>query len=652
MKATMIAVLVCLGVGYVPLTSAANSSLRTLGPASGIQIGAAVSADPLRNEAPYGETLAREFSLVTPENALKMGPLRPSRDQYNFSEADLIIDFAQSHGMQARGHTLIWHEMQPGWLTQGNFSADEVRNILRDHIFTVMGRYRGRIVAWDVVNEAFNEDGSLRDTFWLRTLGQEYIELAFRWAHEADPQAVLFYNDYNNETINPKSDAIYRLVQDLIARGVPIHGVGLQMHLRADIPPDPQSVAANMERIAQLGLQVQITELDVRIQNASGSTEERLNVQATVYDNMLSVCLEARNCTAFITWGVTDRYSWIPGFTGQPDAPLLFDTDYRPKPAYNSVASRLAGQQQPEPTNPAVRVEVSAANPSEQMQVVFRLFNVTDVYGLQAHCVVNPAVLVGVSHSDGEGFNSDNSFFIDQGFNAADGSWLIAASRLQPAPAISGNVLAYSLNYTVQSEGDRTVNCEMMVVGTDGNEVAVEVINAVPTVTPPPPTPIPPTPVPTAEITPTPLFLATISGTMQYQNGPDSAGIKVELLSDITLIAEAVTQADGNYRFADVPAGSYTLQASAPQHLSVVYSLSLTEGGELPPLSSVTLPGGDTDNNGVIDVLDATFIGANFDIETPPAPANADLNRDQIVNLRDLVLVGVNFGRQGPVALE
>lgn len=650
MRATLTALVACLGAAVFLIAprvvpAAANSPLRMLGPASGIQIGAAVSADPLRNEAPYSETLAREFSMVTPENALKMGPLRPSRDQYNFSEADLIIDFAQANNMQARGHTLVWHEMQPGWLTQGNFSRDEVMNILRDHIFTVMGRYRGRIVAWDVVNEAFNEDGTLRDTFWLRTLGPEYIELAFRWAREADPQALLFYNDYNNETVNPKSDAIYRMVQDLVARGVPINGVGFQMHLRVDIPPDPQSVAANMERLAQLGMQVQITELDVRIQNGSGSTEERLNAQAEVYDDMLAVCLDASNCTAFTTWGVTDRYSWIPGFTGNPDAPLMFDTNYQPKPAYNSVANRLAGQE-PTPSGPAVQVDVSPANPGEQIQVTFRLLNMADVYGLQAQCTVNPAVLVGVSRSDGEGFNSGDSFFIDQGFNAADGSWMVAASRLQPAPAISGNVTAFTLNYTVQSAGDRTVNCEVMVVSTAGNEVAVEVINAVPPITPPQPTPVP-----TVERSPTPVMLATISGTMAYQNGPDNAGINVQLLSDANVIAEAVTQADGSYRLADVPAGSYTLQASAPQHLSVIYALSLTTGGELPPLSRATLPSGDTDNNGVIDVLDATFIGANFDIETPPAPANADLNRDQMVNLRDLVLVGVNFGLQGPVAI-
>jgi endo-1,4-beta-xylanase len=316
-------------------------SLRALAHERGIGIGAAVSAGPLRREPLYGETLAREFSMLTTENAAKFGPVHPEPDRYDFADADFIVGFAEAHDMQVRGHTLVWHNQLPAWLTDGTWTRDELIDILREHVTTVVGHYRGRVAAWDVVNEAVADDGSLRDTIWRRGIGPEYIDMAFRWAHEADPDALLFCNDYAGEDLGPKSDAVHALVQGLLERGVPINGVGLQMHVSLRWPPDPEDVAANMARLGALGLQVHVTEMDVRIQDGVGTTEERLAAQADIYRDMMDVCLESSACKAFVTWGFTDRHSWIPQHTGHPDAPLLFDESYRPKPAYHAIMDAL-----------------------------------------------------------------------------------------------------------------------------------------------------------------------------------------------------------------------------------------------------------------------------------------------------------------------
>ncbi|MHB8627695.1 MAG: endo-1,4-beta-xylanase [Aggregatilineales bacterium] len=311
-----------------------SDTLRSLAQARGFYIGAAAAIPPLRANAQYGATLSREFNLVVPENVMKMGPLRPTRDTFDFSDADTLVAFAEANGMKVRGHNLVWHQQLPAWLTQGQFSRAELLDILHQHIATVVGHYKGRILAWDVVNEAVGDNGQMRSDLWSQGIGPEYIDDAFRWAHEADPNAKLFYNDYNGEGSGRKSDMIYALVKDLKARGVPIDGVGLQMHVGIDHPPNPTAVRANIARLGALGLQVQITEMDVKIQNGVGTPSERLVAQAEVYRQMLSVCLETPVCTAFLTWGFTDQYSWIPGFTGHPDAPLPFDTNYAPKPAY------------------------------------------------------------------------------------------------------------------------------------------------------------------------------------------------------------------------------------------------------------------------------------------------------------------------------
>jgi len=212
---------------------------------------------------------------------------------------------------------------------------------MKDHIFTVVSHYRGQVNMWDVVNEAIGNDGKMRDTLWYRDIGPDYLDWAFRWAHEANPQAHLFYNDYGAEGLNLKSDAVYSLVKGMLQRGVPIYGVGLQMHTSILNAPVKQDVIANMNRLAALGLKVQITEMDVQIQGDTRPMAQRLTAQAKVYSDMLHVCLVVKTCESFVMWGFTDRYTWIPSATGHPDAPLIFDTNYRPKPAYTSMIQEL-----------------------------------------------------------------------------------------------------------------------------------------------------------------------------------------------------------------------------------------------------------------------------------------------------------------------
>jgi endo-1,4-beta-xylanase len=319
--------------------STRNVALRVLGRARGLRLGAAVQAR-LLGESDYARTLARDFDMVTPENDMKFGPVHPGPATYNFTNADAIVDFALSHGMQVKGHTLVWHQQLPAWLTNRSWTRDELIAVLRDHITTVVGRYKGRVSYWDVVNEAIDDSGNLRNTIWLQMIGPEYIEMAFQWAHEADPNAKLIYNDYGTEGLGRKSDAVYALVRGLVQKGVPVQGVGLQGHFTLSSSPRLEDVSANLARLAALGLDAYFSELDIRIQRPASDIQ--LSDQAALYGSIAAACVSSPNCRAIGLWGFTDKYSWIPSaYPGFGDA-LIFDTQYLPKPAYLSLSDALA----------------------------------------------------------------------------------------------------------------------------------------------------------------------------------------------------------------------------------------------------------------------------------------------------------------------
>ena len=314
-----------------------------------LQVGTAVNP-ALFSEPQYARTLAREFNMIEPENAMKWTATEPAPGEFNFTAGDAVVAFAVAHPMKVRGHNLLWGEHNPAWLGSGQFTTEQLHEMMKAHIIAVASHYRGKVFAWDVVNEALGNRGEVKHSIWYDRPGigmagkeTEYVAQAFRWARQADPDALLFYNDYDAEGLNAKSNGIYAMVKDFKKRGLPIDGVGLQMHVGLDnVPGD---VAANIERLTALGLQVQITEMDVRLPiNSAGELLDPTDLerQAKVYGQIAEICASHPGCTAFQTWGFTDRYTWLVHFTqGKFGQPLLFNSTYEPKPAYQALMDTL-----------------------------------------------------------------------------------------------------------------------------------------------------------------------------------------------------------------------------------------------------------------------------------------------------------------------
>jgi endo-1,4-beta-xylanase len=274
---------------------------------------------------------------------MKWARIHYEKDSWNFEPTDTLVSFASEHQMKVNGGPLIWHFASelPRYITSA-IPTDELRPMFENHIKTLVGHYRGRIHAWDVVNEAVDDQEGLRKSLFLEKLGEEYIPEAFRIAHEADSSALLTYNDYGAEGLCDKSNRVCELVKKLVSDGVPIHQVGLQMHIRAWDYPKPEDIAANVRRLADLGLKVNISEMDVQIRQLPGDLPEREEVQRKVYHDVIAACLKERGFTDIAFWGFTDAHSWIDEFFG-PDDPLLFDGKYQPKPAYWGVMDALLG---------------------------------------------------------------------------------------------------------------------------------------------------------------------------------------------------------------------------------------------------------------------------------------------------------------------
>ncbi|MFI7637095.1 endo-1,4-beta-xylanase [Nonomuraea sp. NPDC049400] len=344
----------------LPATSAdASAPLRTHAASRGKFIGAALATGPLANETSYRNIAAGEFNQVTAENAMKWDATEPSQGQFNFSGADAIVNFATQNNMQVHGHTLVWHSQTPSWVQ--NLGASAMRTAMQNHISQVVGHYANNpaVVSWDVVNEVFDDSGNLRTSFWYNTLGQSYIADAFRAARAADPDARLCINDYNTEGINAKSTAIYNLVSSLRQQGVPVDCVGFQGHLAIQYG-FPNDFQQNLQRFAALGVQVRITELDVRMVMPRDATKDA--TQATYYRNVVNACLAVTACAGVTIWGFTDKYSWVPDtFSGQ-GAALIYNESYQQKPSYTAVHDALAGGSTTDPTPPTTPGTPSASN--------------------------------------------------------------------------------------------------------------------------------------------------------------------------------------------------------------------------------------------------------------------------------------------------
>lgn len=337
------------------------------------KIGTALNAYQILGKDQKSITLLREhFNSITPENILKWEKVHPSPGNYNFEIADSFVSIGEKYNMFVVGHTLVWHSQTPRWVFQdeaGNaVSRDTLLERMKNHIFTVAGRYKGKIQGWDVVNEAVNDDGTMRNSPWMKIIGDDYIEKAFRWANEADPDAELYYNDYNMWH-EGKRDAVVRLIKDLQEKGVKIDGIGLQGHWGLNYPPINELEAA-LKAYSQLGVKLMITELDMEMlpspQTNTGAEisqnfelQEKLNPYPDALPDSMQIKQANRyaeffklfgkykdNITRVTFWGIQDGQSWRNNWPvrGRTDYPLLFDRNYQPKPAVDAIIKAVTGK--------------------------------------------------------------------------------------------------------------------------------------------------------------------------------------------------------------------------------------------------------------------------------------------------------------------
>jgi endo-1,4-beta-xylanase len=307
-------------------------------------IGAAIDMAALDSDPDYRALAAKELNQLTPENAMKWGPLQPSAGTWFFDDADALVDFAEDNGQAVHGHALVWHQQLPPWVTSTLTSA-ELAAAVDAHIDATVGRYQGRIRSWDVVNEAIDDRGALRNSILSDKLGAQYIAKAFQRAKTADPAALLWYNDYGIEGPGAKLEGVAALMQQLLDDGVPIDGVGLQFHVTgydfASFELRESEMRSVIQRFAAMGLRVRISELDVRVANLPEAAT-RLDYQRRVYHALGNICRTEPGCEELATWGFTDKYSWVDSFFGADD-PLLLDDALQRKPAYSGLAAALEG---------------------------------------------------------------------------------------------------------------------------------------------------------------------------------------------------------------------------------------------------------------------------------------------------------------------
>jgi len=334
------------------------------------RIGVAINRAQFFEEDSRGvEIIKTQFNSISPENVLKWESVHPKPDAYSFEAPDRYVAFGEKNHMFIIGHTLVWHNQTPSWVfqdTKGNsLTREALLNRMRDHILTVVGRYKGRIKGWDVVNEALNEDGTMRQTQWMKIIGDDYIAKAFEFAHQADPDAELYYNDYSLENEAKRNGAI-ELIKRLKAQGVRITAVGLQGHDKMDWPSVEQQ-DATIAAFGKLGVKVMITELDVDVlpsasqhrgaditlnvelqaklnPYANGLPESLQQSLARRYADLFGVFLKHREVISRVTfWGVTDGDSWLNGWPvrGRTSYPLLFDRSGKPKPAFEALVKTV-----------------------------------------------------------------------------------------------------------------------------------------------------------------------------------------------------------------------------------------------------------------------------------------------------------------------
>jgi endo-1,4-beta-xylanase len=328
-----------LTIAVLAITGCGQKTLRDYADKKGLTYGVSVQAGDVLNPK-YVALIKENFNLIVPENTMKWKNIRPTKTFWNWSDMDALVAFAEKNHIRMKGHTFAWHQQNAPYV-DSLATREEAIAMLTDQITTIMTRYKGRIAEYDVCNEVLNEDGTMRDTVWMRTIGPDYLKIAFRTAREADPKARLLLNDYNNEYMGTaKGDAFYGLVKELKESGVPIDGVGFQLHVMASNPIDEAALRGNIKRFRELGLSVSFTEVDVRV--AVPLTPEKEAEQTASYAKLLEIALDEPNAGSFIMWGYSDKRSWIPGaFPGYGFA-HLYDREDKPKPVYGKLKELIA----------------------------------------------------------------------------------------------------------------------------------------------------------------------------------------------------------------------------------------------------------------------------------------------------------------------
>jgi endo-1,4-beta-xylanase len=304
-------------------------------------IGASMNPRLLVENNAYRNVAITEFTSVTAENHMKMMLVHPEGNRFDFSKGDEIVAFAKDHQKRIHGHTLVWHNQVPKWMTEFSGDTQAWEEMLKNHIQTVAKHYKGQVAGWDVVNESFLDDGSLRPTVWSKNI-TDYIAKSFQWAHEADPNAILFYNDYGQDGKPKKMQAILNLVKDLQARNIPIHGLGLQMHI--NINSKNEELVDVINQSAKTGLTIHFSELDIAVNPKNDSTfvyhETAKKAQQEKFELVFKAYQELPKHQQYgITfWNVSDRDSWLRGYFKRPkEYPLLFDDTYTRKPIYSKL---------------------------------------------------------------------------------------------------------------------------------------------------------------------------------------------------------------------------------------------------------------------------------------------------------------------------
>jgi endo-1,4-beta-xylanase len=304
----------------------------------GIRIGTAVAFTPMTTDATYAQVLAQQFSAITPENEMKWASIERTQGVLDFTQADAEVAQARKNDQLIRGHNLVWHSQLPAWLTSGTFTNAQLTDILHQHITDEVRHFKGKLFQWDVVNEPFNEDGTFRQTIWFNAIGPSYIADALTWAHQADPHAKLYLNDFNIDGIGPKSDAMLALVRSLRAQDVPIDGVGIEGHLGLQFG-FPNMYEANVQRFADAGFDVSLTEADNRM--ILPVTPALLTQQAQNYTRQLNGCIMVARCVDFTVWEFSDKNSWVPGAFKNQGAADIYDANFVPKPAFDAMLAAL-----------------------------------------------------------------------------------------------------------------------------------------------------------------------------------------------------------------------------------------------------------------------------------------------------------------------